>query len=97
MIMAKISSRSFEVTQAWRDRKPFETYGALKGVSGKYYTSGKMPSAFADVYNALRDDAVAYTVVSYDTPIAYVLTDGLEIKPPVKYSVTTSKHQGKIY
>jgi len=93
---AKISSRSFDVTDSWRKRIPFDTHGALSAMAGAYWDSGRMPSEYATQYRAQRNDIV-YTVLSYGTPIAWVLSDGTEVKPPVKYSVTTSKHQGKIY
>jgi hypothetical protein len=38
---------------------------------------------------------ICYVVFSYDTPIAWYVVDHGWVRPPVKYSVTTSRHQGK--
>lgn len=58
---------------------------------------GQLPVQYgAELINALIDNAQTYVVYSYDTPIAW-LDNGEEVKPPVKYSATTSKHLGKLY
>lgn len=58
---------------------------------------GMMPES---EYNTLelmhRLRGIDYVVFSYRTPIAYRLTNGTWITPAVKYSPTTSQHQGKI-
>lgn len=38
-----------------------------------------------------------YAVYSYSTPIAWLTSDGVWIAPAVKYSVSTSRHQGRIF
>lgn len=58
---------------------------------------GKMPEAeysHLDVMHKLH--GIDYVVFSYSTPIAYRLSNGVWITPAVKYSNTTSQHQGKI-
>lgn len=85
-----------EVPNMWRSRTPFNANGTLQGHEGSVYQLGRLPQEWQEKYRADRDSTV-YTVTSYATPIAWVLTDGTEVKPPVKYSVTTSKHQGKLY
>ena len=42
-----------------------------------------------------RDVGIDYVVFSYDTPIAWHLANGDWVRPNRKYSVTTSKHQGR--
>lgn len=52
-----------------------------------------------DEGNRFRADFahIVYVVRSYATPIAWVLDDGTTYKVGQKFSVTTSKHQGKLY
>jgi hypothetical protein len=58
---------------------------------------GKLPEPEADEFrSALRTGAVTYVVRSYSTPIAWNTGAGWVI-PDVRYSITTSKHQGKLY
>lgn len=83
------------------DLIPFVTHGNLRGVVGHHYTTGRLPSGWKDLYNTQADcNIVAYTVLSYDTPIAWcVRSDNatpLWWFPGVSYSVTTSKTQGRI-
>jgi hypothetical protein len=76
---------------------PFNANGSLRGVRGAHSGTGQLPSPHYEVWERhRRQRAVAYTVVSYDTPIAWVLHDGRVFAPPVKYSVTTSRHQSKV-
>lgn len=72
-------------------RMPFKGSN-IHAVSGPYGGTGQMPAEVADLYRSHRD-RIAYTVVSYATPIAWVLTDETVVQPAVKYSVTTSNHQ----
>ena len=64
--------------------------------------TGRMP---ADEVARMKDSVVSYVIYSYATPIAYRRvadwnkngTANYEwIVPDVRYSVTTSKHQGKV-
>lgn len=58
---------------------------------------GQLPLQYgAELINALIDNRQVYVVYSYETPIAW-LDGGDEIRPPVKYTATTSKHLGKLY
>lgn len=69
------------------------TAGCMRGVSGHYLHSAHWLSEdWAARYKA---DDVQYTIYSFDTPIAW-LSDGVWTVPDVKYSVRTSKHQGKV-
>jgi hypothetical protein len=78
-------------------RKPFRTSGALFGgpCSPNYRPGvGILPEEWQE---RLRATSVDYVVYSYATPIAWHdAYTGEWIVPDVKYSTTTSKHQGKI-
>ncbi len=71
--------------------------GALSGrpvdfAAGYHYDgTGVLPAEWRELYRASRIDFVVW---SYVTPIAWRLADGTWIVPAVRYSVTTSKHQG---
>ena len=94
--MAKISSRSLLCAQKIGAREPFETYGALYAKTGRPYSHGWLTGADLDAYH--RDHAnITYVVISYNTPIAWVTSDGSVHRVAQKFSVTTSKHQGKTY
>ena len=86
-------------------RVPFTTYGSLRGAFatvGNASQLGRLP----DEWRAVWSDAVKsatnkhgdnpmFAVWSYGTPIAWhTVTDGWVV-PDVRYSVTTSKHQGQ--
>lgn len=78
-----------------RYMEPFQTWGNLSAVAGSVSNTGQMPDDWAQAYRAAHEaDAIAYTVLSFETPIAWV-TDRTDtvVVPGVKYSVTTSKHQ----
>lgn len=86
-----------QVPSKWKKREEFNANGTLVGRKGADFSTGRMPAEWRERYLADRDAGrIVFTVSSYATPIAWVLNDGTEVKPPVKYSVTTSKHQGKI-
>ena len=91
--MTTVSTRDYN---AWAKmiaaRMPFDTYGSAKGTNARQHT-GRLPEAWADVYK--RDgEHIVYTILSYDTPIAWVLDDGTWRVPDVYYSVTTARHIG---
>jgi hypothetical protein len=61
------------------------------------YGTGVLPHAFAHEFNRAADAGIiSYVVYSYATPIAWVLKNGEVIVPAVRYSVTTSRHQGVV-
>lgn len=85
----------WEFVPTLRNREAFKTGGALQGgpepLQG-YPVKGSLPEEFYDSVNH-----AVYTVYSYDTPIAWENADGTWTTPAVKYSVTTSRHQSKIF
>ena len=88
--------------KALSERKSFTTGGALKGEEWKrdvvrHWDLGELPEPWRSVFMLDHVDGIAYVVWSYETPIAWVKRDGKVIRPDVRYSRTTSKHQGTLY
>jgi len=74
------------------NRQPFKA-NSMAGIyfqEGKYLHTGRLQS---DVVALLKDHKPDFIVYSYGTPIAWHHANGWEI-PAIRYSVTTSKHQG---
>lgn len=97
--MSKISSRSNALPDMIAQRVPFQTYGALMAISrsanavGKRLPfTGQLPSQYIE-----SAERASYVVFSYSTPIAWWSEEDGWTVPAVKYSVTTSKHQGRLY
>jgi len=93
---AKLTTRSswMEFRDVIAAGQDFDTSGALKGRAthpdGMIYT-GQLPQEYrASIKGA------TYVVFSYATPIAW-RTQGQWHTPDVKYSVTTSRHQSRIF
>ena len=83
---------------AWKKiarREPFQSHtGSFSG--GRYRGLGVLPAAFAKEFLKIagREDD-AYFVYSYATPIGcYIPSEDEWIAVPVKFSRTTSRHQG---
>lgn len=100
--MAKLSSRSREVAEHIRDRRPFQTHGALRATEETErhglgpWDSGQLAGADLDRY---REDMreIRYAIWSYSTPIAWwTESRGWHIVAQ-RFSMTTSHHQGKLY
>lgn len=74
-------------------RRPFRRSGyhmwAIEGIGADRFL-GKLPCWWR---GRLLADRPAYTVYSYETPIAWVTAGGLLRIPSVKYSPTTTQHQ----
>jgi len=93
--MLKLTTRSswLEFRDAIENSQDFDTSGALKGRNERHgaMNLGRLPR---DLDATARD--ADYVVYSYATPIAW-RTQGQWHTPDVKYSVTTSRHQSKIF
>ena len=91
--MRKTSSRG--ASALIRALKPFETYGALRATLYDFDATGAdyRFAPYKDEFYALPRPT--YVVWSYRTPIAWY-TNGQWVKPDIKYSTTTSKHQAKV-
>lgn len=80
-----------------------EVYGSA--LTSRVYPDGKPYLNFGNLPFEYRRDmeldrerhGITFIVYSYSTPIAWRRGDGNWIKPSVKYSVTTSMHQGCLY
>lgn len=81
---------------ALSNREAFRRAGfGMSAVTGPAATLGQLPEPYRAQYRAQESAGlIAYTVLSYQTPILWVLTGGTVIYPDVRYSVTTSNHQG---
>ncbi|MEU6260178.1 hypothetical protein ACFUEN_29765 [Streptomyces griseorubiginosus] len=96
--MAKLATESWSVRRALAARQPFTTYGAFRATNQRNYCVGRLPQQWADRYRADADAGrIVYQVYSYSTPIAWVLDDGAIVVPQVRYSLTTTRHQGLLY
>lgn len=71
-----------------RELVPFDA-SHLHGREG-HASRGDLPDEWAETYYS---SPVVYTVLSYETPIAWVLESGEVVMPPVRYSITTTQHQ----
>ncbi len=78
--------------------RPFDS-GNVRGVEYAPYAMGILPQDWRTWVSQNRA-AIVYTVYSYKTPIAFLFHDvedtfgrGVWVVPPVKYSVSTSRHQ----
>ena len=103
--MKKLATTSIATAEAIGRHETFETYGALRGERRdanphrdrfSVWDSGRLSGNDLDRF---REDlaGIVYIVFSYATPIAWVNEDGSVHKVGQRFSVTTSKHQGKLY
>lgn len=82
------------VIRSLGERKPFKTSGSLRAIAGAADSTGQMDDLAALEYSGDRlNDKIAYTVISYATPIAWVTTDGTVKIPGRRYSSTTLHQQ----
>lgn len=77
---------------------PIDTYGAMSYTDNGYGT-GHLPFKTKSLYyDLIQRRRHVPTVYSYATPIAWYDSEfGVWVKPDVKYSITTSKHQGYLW
>src|SRR4051794_25851349 len=80
-------------------REAFKRHGfGMSAVTGRAWTCGQLPEPHRAQYLEAADAGrIVYTVLSYATPILWVLDSGEVVQPNVRYSVTTSNHQGLLY
>lgn len=96
--MNRLTTRGPETAAAIRDRIPFTTSGALRGLARSdagFWNTGRLSQAESEIYHA-DIDSLDYVVMSYNTPIAWHSAVGWH-KVGQKFSPTTSKHQGNLY
>lgn len=86
------------VPALWKSRTPFDCNGTLRGISGGGELTGRLNEKDAAEYKRLSAAGrIAYTVQSYNTVVAWVTTDGAEFKTAQRFSMTTSRHMGRLY
>jgi len=80
---------------AFDARKPLTIRGnSLSAHVGAAQSTGRLSGAELDAYREARNnDKIDYTVMSYGTPIAWVLIGGDVIIPATSYSRTTTAQQ----
>lgn len=96
--MKRLTTRGYAVAEAIRDREDFTTHGALrggwaKGWEGTGYLNIEEAAEFARAAAAKP----IYVVWSYGTPIGWWTDMYGWHRVEQRFSVTTSKHQGKMY
>lgn len=99
--MARVSNR--EARQIIANREEFQSHtGSLSGeyALSRYTETGVLPMPYVMELRKAIDEAGkrgnrVYVVRSYATPIGWHDGTGW-VRPDVKYSVTTSKHQGLV-
>lgn len=80
-----------KIRNAVRSLQPFR----IGNVSGtlELAGTGRLPEEYAnELRQQARDGHLKYVLYSYGTPMAW-LVGAVWVRPPVKYSVTTSGHQ----
>lgn len=101
--MNRLRVNSQEIPRAWTKREEFEsTTSSMRGkrLANKhylYYGDARLNDAEESRLVADLAIGIVYVVFSYDTPIAWVRSDGTEYRVSQKFSQTTSKHQGRLY
>ncbi len=78
--------------------EPFQCHGALSGVEGTVEDTGRMPKEWADIYREGAEfGCIAYTVLSFGTPIAWRIDRSHWVFPRVGYSATTkARHRPRV-
>jgi hypothetical protein len=97
-----------DYSRRWSVRKNWSGYvytGTFRGrtiTRHDYVETGQLPQEYV---NDFKDSVVRYVIFSYETPIAWSRIADWErngapvfewVVPDVKYSVTTTKHQGNV-
>jgi hypothetical protein len=108
----KVNGGWWQFSQPLQDLEAFDTHGALRGLPGNAtgWSLGQLPGEYHE--SVKHADYVVYsysTPIAWHLPAGVPSTayppgvwytmrpDGEWITPQVKYSVTTSKHQGRIF
>lgn len=90
--MSPCSSRARFPGLRLAQHAPFTTRGGLWATCSPPAETGRLPAGWVERYRA-DVPCMAYVVVSYATPIAWVRDDGEVIIPDCPYTLTTSRHQ----
>lgn len=72
-------------------RQPFSNNtGSFRGIVGRPDTFGWLPDEYRRMWDSGR---ILYTIMSFDTPLAWLMGTGEWVVPDVYYSPTTSRQQ----
>lgn len=72
-------------------RQPFSNHtGSFRGIAGRPDTLGWLPEEYRRMWDNAR---ILYTIMSFDTPLAWLKGTGEWVMPDVSYSPTTSRQQ----
>jgi hypothetical protein len=84
------------ISKAMREMANFR-HGNLSGRwCDKLPETGQLPEAHRDMLNEdIENEGSQYVIFSYNTPIAWK-TNGWWYIPDIKYSTTTTNHQGVV-
>ena len=82
-----------DVSSRVSNRQEFQANKSLSG--GRHIHAGRLPEPFRAEFWAAIKAPDFYVVHSYQTPIAW-FANGAWMFPPVKYSVTTTRHQSYV-
>lgn len=76
--------------QAWKNST--KSFRGETGHASNWTGFGSLPTEFHE-----SAGSATYTIYSYATPIAWLTSEGEWVQPAVRYSLTTSNHQGALY
>lgn len=93
----RISSRSPLVAEYIAERTTFSTHGALRATTDPTWGGGSLRGADEDRWVETGGYRAEYVVLSYDTPIAWWSEMYGWHVVSQKFSVTTSRHQSRLY
>lgn len=85
---------SVSFAQMMRNAMEFDTHGNLRARREFSGFGAYKPVDLSEVDEIM---SALYVVYSYDTPIAWLTRTGEWIRNVTDYSVTTSKHQNKVF
>lgn len=78
-----------QAEKAIKEQRPFRLRDTLSATEGWNGARGFLP--WPDYHESIKD--AVYVVISYGTPIGWILPDGTKVLPDVGYSPTTAQHQ----
>ena len=88
-------SRKSVHTNGWSGYRYTGAFRGRRMTVGLLSVLGQLPDEWRALWHAHKGEIV-YAIWSYETPIAWKLSDGTWHVPNVKYSVTTTKQQNKV-
>jgi len=93
MTARRITNREIETATAARQDWKSNSAEGRNVYGGIVWETGRLATEHREL---LRSKPVAYVVVSYSTPVAWVHVDGETVIPDARYSQTTSTLQNRL-